>query len=102
MDWDRGVQLTVALTAGVGCGIVIGVLLASRRRLSLPSSGIEAVRHHTTCSSLHYNSCFIVFQRERILSFDHVSDEYKMVFVVRNDLKMGKGKVAAQVSIVVK
>lgn len=24
-------------------------------------------------------------------------DEWKMVFVVRNDLKMGKGKVAAQV-----
>ncbi len=25
------------------------------------------------------------------------SGEWKMVFVVRNDLKMGKGKVAAQV-----
>ena len=25
--------------------------------------------------------------------------EYKMVLVVRNDLKMGKGKVAAQVSL---
>ena len=34
----------------------------------------------------------------QILSLDYVSDEYKMVFVVRNDLKMGKGKVAAQVS----
>ena len=30
--------------------------------------------------------------------FGHVTGEYKMVFVVRNDLKMGKGKVAAQVS----
>ena len=28
---------------------------------------------------------------------DSVSGQYKMVFVVRNDLKMGKGKVAAQV-----
>ncbi len=28
----------------------------------------------------------------------YVSGEWKMVFVVRNDLKMGKGKVAAQVS----
>ena len=27
-----------------------------------------------------------------------VSGAYKMVLVVRNDLKMGKGKVAAQVS----
>ena len=30
--------------------------------------------------------------------FDSVTGEYKMVLVVRNDLKMGKGKVAAQVS----
>ena len=30
--------------------------------------------------------------------FDAVTGEYKMVLVVRNDLKMGKGKVAAQVS----
>ena len=36
-------------------------------------------------------------QKENILDFGLVSGEYKMVFVVRNDLKMGKGKVAAQV-----
>lgn len=70
---SNSVQLTVALTAGLGCGIVIGVLLASRKRPSLPSAG-----------------------KESVLSFDNVSGEYKMVFVVRNDLKMGKGKVAAQ------
>ena len=29
--------------------------------------------------------------------FDLDDSEYKMVLVVRNDLKMGKGKVAAQV-----
>ena len=29
---------------------------------------------------------------------EKVEGEYKMVFVVRNDLKMGKGKIAAQVS----
>lgn len=29
--------------------------------------------------------------------FDSIDSEYKMVLVVRNDLKMGKGKVAAQV-----
>ena len=34
-----------------------------------------------------------------MLDFGLVSGEYKMVFVVRNDLKMGKGKVAAQVAI---
>lgn len=31
----------------------------------------------------------------------YVSGEYKMVLVVRNDLKMGKGKVAAQVRFIV-
>ena len=31
------------------------------------------------------------------MDFGLVSGDYKMVFVVRNDLKMGKGKVAAQV-----
>ena len=35
---------------------------------------------------------------ENVLDFGLVSGEYKMVFVVRNDLKMGKGKVAAQVT----
>ena len=34
-------QLTVALTAGVGCGIFIGTLLASRRRPYLPATGKE-------------------------------------------------------------
>lgn len=32
---------------------------------------------------------------------DYVGGEHKMLFVVRNDLKMGKGKVAAQVRQVV-
>ena len=36
-------------------------------------------------------------QSTSVLDFDSVSGEYKMVLVVRNDLKMGKGKVAAQV-----
>ena len=36
-------------------------------------------------------------QVENLMDFGLVSGEYKMVFVVRNDLKMGKGKVAAQV-----
>lgn len=33
-----------------------------------------------------------------MLNYEDVTGEFKMVFVVRNDLKMGKGKVAAQVS----
>lgn len=38
------------------------------------------------------------FQAADVANLDFVDDEYKMVLVVRNDLKMGKGKVAAQVS----
>ena len=38
-----------------------------------------------------------MFQVTNTSYFDCVDSEYKMVLVVRNDLKMGKGKVAAQV-----
>ena len=31
-DTSHAVQLTFALSAGLGCGILIGALLASRRR----------------------------------------------------------------------
>ena len=41
----------------------------------------------------HMTKYLFLFQS----TYDYVSGEYKMVFVVRNDLKMGKGKVAAQV-----
>ena len=40
--------------------------------------------------------CFSIFLQPGILNLDAVG-EYKMVLVVRQDLGMGKGKVAAQV-----
>lgn len=40
--------------------------------------------------------CFFIFLQPGILNLDAVG-EYKMVLVVRQDLGMGKGKVAAQV-----
>ena len=52
---------------------------------------IEGLRMRLLCN-IH-----VILQAENILDFGLVSGEYKMVFVVRNDLKMGKGKVAAQV-----
>lgn len=38
------------------------------------------------------------FQTSHGSNSGFVDDEYKMVLVVRNDLKIGKGKMAAQVS----
>ncbi len=38
LESPQAVQLTVALTAGLGCGILIGALLASRRRLPIPTA----------------------------------------------------------------
>ena len=40
----------------------------------------------------------LAFQTADGSNVGFVDDEYKMVLVVRNDLKMGKGKMAAQVS----
>lgn len=68
--------MTVALTTGLGCGILIGFLLAGRRR------SYRLTESHTSGKSF--------------LTVRKVEGEYKMVFVVRNDLKMGKGKIAAQ------
>lgn len=45
--------------------------------------------------SMYFNTANL--QQTRETSFEYVDGEYKMVLVVRNDLKMGKGKVAAQV-----
>ena len=48
---------------------------------------------------MFHTHALISLQSTSILDFDSVSGEYKMVLVVRNDLKMGKGKVAAQVGM---
>ncbi|GAB6028711.1 Peptidyl-tRNA hydrolase protein 2, mitochondrial [Chamberlinius hualienensis] len=63
----------LTLFTGLSCGVCIGWLLRSR-----------------------------IFKPPRCIQGTHAvevfseSDEYKLVIVVRNDLKMGKGKAAAQ------
>ncbi|CAI8035459.1 Peptidyl-tRNA hydrolase 2, mitochondrial [Geodia barretti] len=69
------VQLALALSLSLGCGFLLGIVIGSRRRRLLPFYGRQV---------------------DNGSSFEYVSGEYKMVLVVRNDLKMGKGKVAAQ------
>ena len=105
MDWsNKSLQLTVALATGLGCGILIGLLLADRRRRThtLTGSHTAVVSQPRHLSKPPSNDCGDVFvlcvQGRSFLSVEKVEGEYKMVFVVRNDLKMGKGKVAAQVS----
>ena len=52
MDSSHAVQLTFALTAGLGCGILIGALLASRRRAARPSSAnVVSWQSNIICSS---------------------------------------------------
>ncbi len=34
MEWPKSLQLTAALTSGIGVGVLLGYLLASRRRVS--------------------------------------------------------------------
>ncbi|XP_078681217.1 peptidyl-tRNA hydrolase 2, mitochondrial-like isoform X2 [Branchiostoma floridae x Branchiostoma belcheri] len=68
---------SLQLLAGVGFGIALGWLLRSKTgRKILPSAELKDDEDSTMGEM----------------------GEYKMVFVVRQDLKMGKGKVAAQCS----
>ncbi|XP_023688809.1 peptidyl-tRNA hydrolase 2, mitochondrial [Paramormyrops kingsleyae] len=71
-------QIALGVVAGLGCGLCIGWLLRGRfvRSLKGPAP---------------YGS-------EDEASVMGESGEFKMILVVRSDLKMGKGKVAAQCS----
>ncbi|KAJ8342866.1 hypothetical protein SKAU_G00327940 [Synaphobranchus kaupii] len=75
-------QIAIGVLAGVGCGLCIGWLL--RGRLSQP---VKVLMPATGNGS-----------GREITSIMGESGEFKMTLVVRNDLKMGKGKVAAQCS----
>ncbi|CAC5391532.1 PTH2 [Mytilus coruscus] len=64
------------VVVGIGVGLVIGWFLRGRFR---PKLAVLSSKNGSN---------------EAVFSSD--SGEYKLVFVVRNDLKMGKGKAAAQ------
>ncbi|KAG9339793.1 hypothetical protein JZ751_022459 [Albula glossodonta] len=76
-------QIALGVLAGVGCGLCIGWLL--RGRLGRPLKGLAAVSGNGGGAGSE-------------TSVMGESGEFKMTLVVRNDLKMGKGKVAAQCS----
>ncbi|XP_016897186.1 peptidyl-tRNA hydrolase 2, mitochondrial isoform X2 [Cynoglossus semilaevis] len=71
----------LGVVAGLGCGLLIGWHLRGRfGSVSKSLAGTEAGN----------NACESSVMGE--------GGEFKMILVVRNDLKMGKGKVAAQCS----
>lgn len=72
---------TLSLAAGVACGVCLGWSL--RVRFGMVPKNLTSETNTDTGTET---------------SILGESGEYKMVLVVRNDLKMGKGKVAAQCS----
>ncbi|XP_066507321.1 peptidyl-tRNA hydrolase 2, mitochondrial [Hoplias malabaricus] len=72
-------SLALAMLAGVGCGLCCGWYL--KGWLSKPARGLMA-----GCGNPSENSVM------------GESGEFKLILVIRSDLKMGKGKVAAQCS----
>lgn len=70
-------SFTVGMVAGLSVGIILGWVL--RRKLRVPISNLGSAMTEESFSE--FGPC-----------------ECKLVLVVRNDLKMGKGKVAAQCS----
>ncbi|NXA09203.1 PTH2 hydrolase, partial [Sapayoa aenigma] len=71
----------LGVAAGVACGLCLGWGIRGRLRRK-PKTGM------TTAANSLWNEADVMGE----------SGDFKMVLVVRNDLKMGKGKVAAQCS----
>lgn len=74
--------MALGILAGVGCGLYFGWHL--RGQLIKPIQGVR-----TTCEETENHTQASVMGD---------GGEFKMILVVRTDLKMGKGKVAAQCS----
>ncbi|KAM6969863.1 peptidyl-tRNA hydrolase 2, mitochondrial [Aplochiton taeniatus] len=74
-------QLALGIVAGMGCGLCLGWHF--RGRFSKTTKDLITAMGNGTASEA---------------SIMGEGGEFKMILVVRNDLKMGKGKVAAQCS----
>lgn len=79
MDFLYG-PLSLGVAAGLGCGLLLGWHLRTRFAPT-SKSGMAAMGNDAGEASVMGEG-----------------GEFKMILVVRNDLKMGKGKVAAQCS----
>ncbi|XP_043702669.1 peptidyl-tRNA hydrolase 2, mitochondrial-like [Telopea speciosissima] len=73
-----------ALLVGAGC-LALGYLIGTRRHTQFLASARE-------------NVASAVAESHEIEKLADILEDFKMVLVVRNDLKMGKGKIAAQCS----
>ncbi|XP_019246737.1 PREDICTED: peptidyl-tRNA hydrolase 2, mitochondrial isoform X2 [Nicotiana attenuata] len=81
-----------AIILGAGClalGYIIGVRHSSRTSLSNKASGDT----ETLIDGKKKKGVKPPLEVERLAE---ILEDFKMVLVVRNDLKMGKGKIAAQ------
>ncbi|XP_025884355.1 uncharacterized protein [Solanum lycopersicum] len=81
-----------AMLLGAGClalGYIIGMRHSSRTFLSNRASGDT----ETLIDGKKRKGAKQPFEVERLAE---ILEDFKMVLVVRNDLKMGKGKIAAQ------
>lgn len=83
MDFSCGLQLVI-----VGAGCAAAGYFVGRRR-ALPSSSLPPSQLHSYEGKK---------DRHEVDRMADIMDDFKMVLVVRNDLKMGKGKIAAQCS----
>ncbi|XP_054165977.1 peptidyl-tRNA hydrolase 2, mitochondrial-like [Oppia nitens] len=83
---DRTVNSShlATLTAGVGIGLVLGWLLRSRLHRSLTKQLMANRSANATGDQIFNDQC--------------LGPDCKLVIVIRNDLKMGKGKACAQCS----
>lgn len=84
-----------AILVGAGClafGYLIGVRNSAREFL------LSKIAKDTAAAAVDGNKKGRVKQPLEIEKLAEIIEDFKMVLVVRNDLKMGKGKIAAQCS----